>query len=112
MSVSITLDDQLANQLIRQAEGRDLSLQEWAVSILRDAANGHPTPEAWSRLQARRLTLIARQHGAGLSDDEVAELERLQEAVATASEPFDRSLLARLSVLEEQARACGVFTNE
>jgi hypothetical protein len=62
----------------------------------------------WESLNKRRLDLIEKEAGAGLSGDEQAELERIQEETgrylnAVAPLPFE--LLERF---EERARRAGV----
>ena len=104
MSVTITLDNELADRLARQAEDHDASLQEWAVRVLEEVVeNGHDVT-AWTRLNARRLALISKEYASSLTDLEQAELANLQGAVAKACEPQDRKLLERLEAYEVSAR--------
>ncbi len=112
MSITITLDNELADKLARQAEDHHASLQEWAVRVLEDVVeNGHDVT-AWTRLNARRLALISKEHTDGLTDSERTELADLQDAVAKACEPQDRELLERLEAYEVSARRSTADQNE
>ena len=112
MSVTITLRDELADGLARQAQGRQVSLEEWATKILEEALadNGEELP--WIKLNSRRLALIAKEYATGLTDAETAELAVLQEAAAKACEPQDRKLLGGLSACEERANYPSGETHE
>jgi len=103
MSVTITLENELADKLARQAEDHHVSLHEWAVRVLEEVVeNGHDA-SAWSRLNARRLALISKEYTSGLTDSEQAELADLQDAVAKACEPRDRKLLEKLEAYKVSA---------
>ena len=112
MSVTITLRDELADGLARQAQGRQVSLEEWATRILEEAVGDHGGEIAWFKLNSRRLALISKEYAAGLTDAEAAELALLQEAAAKACEPQDRKLLGQLSACEERANYPSAQTHE
>ncbi|MCL4204795.1 MAG: hypothetical protein KJ000_20140 [Pirellulaceae bacterium] len=112
MPVTITLREELADGLIRQALGRRMSLEEWATRILEAAVSDDRGKDAWGKLNSRRLALIAKEYETGLTDAEAAELAVLQDAAAKACEPQDRKLLGRLSVCEEQADYPSAQTHE
>ncbi len=78
MSNAILLDENLVTQLQRQAEAKSLSVDQYARELLGQAV---VTEEelAWRTCNARRVALIRKQFAEGLSDDEEAELRRLQE---------------------------------
>jgi hypothetical protein len=103
MSVTITLREELADGLARQAQGRRMSLEEWATRILETAVSDDGGKNAWLELNSRRLALISKEYETGLTDAEAAELAVLQDAAAKACEPEDWKLLGRLSACEEQA---------
>ncbi len=105
MSVTIALNDDLAARLDRQAKGHRVSLQEWAVRILADAAEGGNDRARWSAINARRLALIAKEYTSGLSDAEQDELAALQEACAKACELQDWKLLNRFNSWEASAQS-------
>ena len=112
MSVTITLRDELADELARQAQVREVSVEDWATKILEGAVGDKFGDIAWSKLNSRRLVLISNECVTGLTDAEAAELAVLQEAVAKACEPRDRKLLERLSAYEERANYPSAPTNE
>jgi hypothetical protein len=103
MPVTITLRDDLADGLARQAGDRHISLEEWTTRILEEAVGDNSGEIAWIKLNSRRLALISKECTTGLTDAEAAELAVLQDAAAKASEPQDRKLLERLTACEEQA---------
>ena len=78
MPVIITLDDDLAQRLERQAHARQTTLQQWAIEILNRAPEFPDQPQAWRELNARRFALIHKRHHGGLTKDEAAELAELQ----------------------------------
>jgi hypothetical protein len=82
MSITITLDQDLARRLRSQAKARNLSVQEWALTILANASEHPDAPETWLDLNTRRLALIKKHHTAGLTEAEEKQLTRLQEAAA------------------------------
>jgi hypothetical protein len=48
MSVTITLREELADGLARQAQGRRMSLEEWATRILEAAVSADRGKDAWA----------------------------------------------------------------
>jgi hypothetical protein len=104
MSVSIPLDDELAQRLHSQAQARCLSLQQWTLLILRQASEQPGDPQAWTQFNARRLALIQRRYSEGLTAAEEQELVDLQDVADALCEPADRRRLERLAELELQAR--------
>jgi len=103
MSVTITLDQDLARRLRSQAKARNLSVQEWARTILANASERPDAPETWLDLNARRLALIKKRYKAGLTDAEEKELTRLQEAAAKVFEPADRRRREHVHALVKEA---------
>jgi hypothetical protein len=83
MPVTITLDDSLARQLEEQAELRSVSLEQWAIEILRQS-QPHLTQSdsgqgEWSdRKNARRCDLIDKEIAGTITPGERRELEDLQ----------------------------------
>lgn len=109
MSVTITLHEDLAHKLARQAAGHRVSLQDWAVGILEGAADGGiDAATQWARLNARRLALISKEYVSGLTQAEEEELRALQDVAAKACEPQDRMLLEKLDTYQllTQERNC------
>jgi hypothetical protein len=109
MTLSILLDDELARKLERRAREHDASVEDWAANVLARAVNGQPDGHngTWSHLQDRRLELIAKEFGGGLTAEESQELEGLQRAVAKECEPRDETLLQNLRRLESSVNGPG-----
>ena len=103
MPVNIILHDELAEQLERQAESRQLTLEQWAIEVLSRAPQFADQPEAWRELNARRFELIRKRHNGGLSESETTELAILQETADRWLEPSDRRRLEMLQPYEELA---------
>ena len=104
MPVIITLDDDLAQRLERQAHARQTTLQQWAIEILNRAPEFPDQPQAWRELNARRFALIHKRHHGGLTEDEAAELVELQATADRWLEPIDRQRLDLLKPYEELAQ--------
>jgi hypothetical protein len=79
-----------------QARARQLSLEQWAVTILTNASERPHEPQTWTDLNARRLALLRKRGAAELNDQEQQELAHLQDAAAKVFEPADRSRLEHL----------------
>lgn len=103
----LKLDNQLAERLQSQAQSRDITLRLWALLILDNASYLPDGPETWTTMNSRRLDLTRQKYSDGLSDKENRELEQLQAASATASEPADRRPLDHLNTFEE---AAGIYS--
>jgi plasmid stability protein len=67
MSLTITVDHDLAERLRVQAGARRLSVEQWALAILANASERPHSPETWTELNARRLALIRKRYGVGLA---------------------------------------------
>ncbi len=104
MSITIDLQDKLAQRLQRQAEARQMSLHEWVISVLSRAPEFPDQPEAWRELNARRFHLIHQRYQAGLTEAEEAELAELQATADKWLEPHDRERLEMLEPYEALAR--------
>jgi hypothetical protein len=103
MPVSITVDDELAQRLEQQAHARRVSLQQWALQVLRRAPDFPDQAEGWRELNARRFQLISQRHRGGLTAAEEAELAELQTVADRWLEPSDRQRLEMLKPYEELA---------
>jgi hypothetical protein len=103
MSLTITVSDELAKRLRAQAAVRKLSVQQWAVTILANASLSPEDAEPWIDLNSRRVALIRKRYETGLSETEVQELARLQDAAAATLEPFDRRRLEQVRCLVQDA---------
>ncbi len=100
VSLTITLNDDLAQRLESQAESQRLPVDRWALMILAQAAARPQEFEAWGRVNRRRYDLIEKQYTSGLDEIEEVELERLQNAVDVLLEPWDRQMLDQLKPFE------------
>lgn len=100
MSLTITLNDDLAQRLESQAETQRVPVDKWALMILTQAADRPQEFEAWWKVNRRRYELIAKEYTAGLNEYEAAELGRLQNAVDALLEPWDQQMLDQLKPFE------------
>jgi hypothetical protein len=103
MSLTITVNDELAKRLRAQAAARKLSVQQWALAILTNASQSPEDAAPWAELNGRRVALIRKRYEAGLSESEEQELAKLQDATAAILEPFDRRRLEHLRALVHDA---------
>lgn len=103
MPVTITLNDNLAALLQMQALTQRVSLEQWALSILGQAAEHPRELQTWAALNQRRFALIDKKHSVGLDEAEERELAQLQAAVAGLLEPWDRALIEKLEPYETLA---------
>ncbi len=87
----------------RQAESRQLTLEQWAIEVLSRAPRQPDESEAWRELNVRRFELIRKRHNGGLSESELAELAELQETADRWLDPTDRRRLEMLQPYEELA---------
>src|SRR5438309_8735001 len=104
MPITINLRDELVQRLQRQAETRQVSLQEWVTQLLSRSQEFPDPPEAWRQLNARRFQLIHQRHQGGLTTAEEAELAELQATADQWLEPLDRQRLERLEPYEQLAQ--------
>jgi hypothetical protein len=100
MSVTISINDDLAARLKYQARALDLSLRDWAVEILSNGCALDVNSERWKKLNGRRIRLIQRRRKAGLTRAEESELAALQHVTAKATEQWDQQMLRNLQQYE------------
>ena len=100
MSLTITLNDDLAQRLESPAESQQVPVDKWALMILAQAADRPREFEAWGKVNRRRYDLIHKQYTSGLDEFEEVELERLQNAVDVLLEPSDQQMLDQLKPYE------------
>jgi hypothetical protein len=103
MSLTITLNKELAERLRAQAQARKLSVQQWAHAILANASQHADCPEMWSELNGQRLALIRKRYADGLTKSEERRLAALQAAAAEFFEPVDRRRSAHVRSLVHHA---------
>jgi hypothetical protein len=92
MSLTITLNNPLAEQLQAQATARQLSVEELAVRLLGKALRQLNDTQRWSSQNARRLELLRESKSRSLGPDEQAELQHLQAVVDRQLERGDHRL--------------------
>lgn len=103
MPVTITLTDDLAARLRMQAQAQLLSLEQWALTILGQAAEHQQELQTWVTLNQRRFALIRQRYTGGLNESEERELAELQAAVAKTLKPWDREMSEQLEPYETLA---------
>jgi hypothetical protein len=103
MTLTITVSDELAKRLRAQAAARKLSVQQWAVAVLVNASQSPENAATWMDLNNRRVALICKRYETSLSEAEIQELAKLQEATAAILEPFDRQRLEQVRCLVQDA---------
>ena len=103
MPVTITLNDEMAARLQRQARAQCLSTEQWALTILGHATEYPQELQTWAALNHRRFELIRQQYTSGLNEADERELAELQTAVAKSLEPWDRELSEKLAPYEALA---------
>ena len=101
MSVTLILNDELAERLQVQARTRNLSVEQWALAILTNASERPDHPETWIDVNARRLALIRKRYTAGLNASEANELQTLQDDAAKMFEPVDQRRLEHVKSLTQ-----------
>jgi hypothetical protein len=101
MSVTIVLNDALADQLRAQARAEQQPVEALAQELLTEAVRQRGLSAAWDRKNQRRVELIRKSTRRGLSTEEQAELNRLQAEVDERLGNWDDQLLGELSGLEQ-----------
>ena len=104
MSMTITLTEDLAGRLRVQAQTQQLSVEQWALTILGHAAEHPDELRSWAQLNRRRFDLIQKRYSAGLEPAEEEELKRLQDSVAELLDPADRQMLGVLKPYQQLAQ--------
>ena len=103
MSLTITVNDDLASRLEAKAQAHQRSVEEWALTILGHAVENPDELLNWSRLNQRRFELIQKRYSVGLDESEEQEFVELQDSVAKLLEPHDRQMIEMLKPYEEAA---------
>lgn len=101
MSVTIVLDDSLADELRAQARVEQQSVETLAQELLAEAVRRRGRFAAWDRRNQRRVELIRKSTRRGLSAAEQAELDGLQAELDERLGHWDDELLEELSGLEQ-----------
>jgi hypothetical protein len=92
MSMTLHLDDVLAEELRREASVECIPPEELARRLVQDALEQRSAQRRWQEQNRRRLELIAKKKQSPLTAEEHTELARLQEIAYEQAVPFDRQL--------------------
>lgn len=107
MSLTITVPDPLAGRLQSRAQVEKVPVDELASRLLEHGMQQPLEPEQWRIANERRMVLIEMRFASGLTDNERAELQRLQELADRQLEEFDAVMLqdvARMEAVAHEAR--------
>jgi len=107
MTLTVELKDSVAIRLNSKASACQLSAEEFAAQLLNEAVGQLEKDEQQQNVNERRLSLIRRCAVGDLSGSELAELQRLQDAVDRQLESVDDDLLAQLARMCSQAEQGG-----
>jgi hypothetical protein len=102
MSITLHLDDILAEELRREASVECIPPEELARRLVRDALEERSTQRLWQEQNRRRLELIAKKRHAPLTAEENEEFARLQELACEQAAPFDRALRRTVAELQRE----------
>jgi len=94
VTITIEIDDPLASLLQTTAASRLVTADQLAKQLLADALVDKD--EDWASLNRRRIELIRKSNRQGLSSEETAELQQLQDAADQRLEQGDLELLDQL----------------
>jgi hypothetical protein len=100
MTITIHLEDGLAEALRREASAERVPPEELGRRLIQDALEQRSAHRRWQDQNRRRLELIAKKQQTPLTPDEQEEFSRLQELVSEYADPLDREL--RRMVIELQ----------
>ena len=103
MSVTIVLNDRLADELRAQARVEQQPVEALAQELLAEAVRQRGLAAAWDRRNQRRVETIRKSTRRGLSVEEQAELDSLQADVDERLGHWDDELFEQLSDLEQAA---------
>ena len=113
MTLLINVQDDLARRLRTEAKNRSVTVENLALSILDQAVPPRPGEEDWGQRNQRRLELIRKSTREQLSEQEQAELDRLQGWLDERFEPFDAGLKAQLEEMKQAVtRLAGETSDE
>jgi hypothetical protein len=102
MSLTLQVEDALADELRQQASEEQTSIEELAHRLMREALQERIAAKHWQSQNRRRLELIARRLKGPLTAEEGEELQQLQTLVCERAAPFDRALLQTVADLQRE----------
>lgn len=104
MSLTITVSDPLAGQLITWAEVENVPVDQVASRLMERGMKPPLPPEQWDIFNKRRVALINKVDN-GLTNEEQLELQQLQALADRQAEEFDWSRLDHVVRMEAAARS-------
>jgi hypothetical protein len=102
MSITVQLDDVLAEELRREASVESIPPEELARRLVQNALEQRSAQRRWQQQNRRRVELIAKKSQAPLTAEEHEEFGRLQELACERAWPFDRELRRTVEELQRQ----------
>ena len=102
MSITLQLDDELAEELRREASVEQIPPEELARRLVQDALEERSAQRRWHEQNRRRLELIAQKGCTPLTAAEQEEFARLQEVASERAAPFDRALRRTVEELQRE----------
>lgn len=100
MPLTITVPEPLAEKLQSRAQAENLPVDELASRLLESGMQRPLVPQPWRATNQRRVALIDKQFSGGLSDQEQAELQHLQELADQQLEELDALMLTDVGRME------------
>ncbi len=93
MKLTLQLEDGMAELLRAEASEEQVSVEDLAQRMVRQALQERIATNTWRTQNRRRLELIATKSTSPLTVEEQQELGRLQTLAERAAVPFDKVLL-------------------
>jgi len=100
VSLTITVQDPLAGLLLSRAQVENVPVDELAFRLLETGIRKSPDAAHWTVTNGRRMVLIEKQFSGQLTDQEHAELQRLQELADRQLEELDAVMLKDVASME------------
>jgi len=102
MGLTLHLEDTLAEDLRQEASDEQVSVEELAHRLMRDALQQRLAEKRWRTQNRRRLELIAKKMNAPLTAEEQEEFRQLQALAYQVAAPFDTALLQTVEGLRRE----------
>jgi hypothetical protein len=102
MGLTLHLEDALAEELRQEAADEQISVEQLAHRLMRDALQERVAAKRWRSQNRRRLELIARKMNGPLSPKEQEEFRQLQSLACQMASPFDKALLQTATDLRRE----------
>ena len=92
MTLTVKLESPLAEELRQEASSAQVSPEELAHQLVREALDQRVAARRWHGQNQRRLELIAKKLNSPLTASETEELRQLQSLAGQMAGPFDSAL--------------------